>query len=57
MEKQEIGEVGIWKEKAMKAKGGTVLHRNPDVTDHKKMCCEKFMGMKCNCKTKTEGAK
>lgn len=38
-----------WKDKALAAKGGTVIHTNPDVSGHKKICCNKMMGEKCKC--------
>ncbi len=53
MGKKELADVGKWKDKALNAKGGIILHQNPDVTGHKKMCCDKMMGTKCNCKQKT----
>jgi hypothetical protein len=39
-----------WKDKALASKGGTVINKVPDVSGHKKMCCDKKMGEKCNCK-------
>ena len=48
--KDETREVGKWKDKALSAKGGTVIHKNPDVSGIKKNCCDKMMGEKCNCK-------
>ena len=50
MEKRELAEVGKWKDKALKSKGGHVFHLNPDVTGLKKMCCNNMMGQKCDCK-------
>lgn len=47
--KEEVAEVGKWKDNALKAKGGTVIHKNPDVSKIKKNCCNKFMGEKCEC--------
>ena len=38
-----------WSNKAQAAKGGTVIHRVPDLSKHKKMCCDKMMGEKCDC--------
>jgi len=48
--KEETREVGKWKDKALKAKGGTVNHTVPDISGIKKSCCDKQMGEKCNCK-------
>lgn len=47
----ELGEVGKWSDQAKKAKGGTVLHQTPDISGHKKMCCDKMMGQKCDCES------
>jgi len=38
-----------WKDKALAAKGGTVIHKVPDVSRMKKLCCDKYMGEKCDC--------
>jgi len=38
-----------WSKKAQAAKGGTVVHKIPDISKHKKMCCDKYMGEKCEC--------
>jgi len=38
-----------WSRKAQSAKGGTVVHKIPDISKHKKMCCDKYMGEKCEC--------
>ena len=44
-----------WSRKAQAAKGGTVVHKIPDISKHKKMCCDKYMGEKCDCKIANKG--
>ena len=51
----ELNECGKWKENALKAKGGTVTHKVPDISRHKKICCDKFMGEKCDCNFTKKG--
>lgn len=49
MSNGELGDVGLWSDKARNAKGGTVHHHTKNDSAMKKMCCDKMMGEKCDC--------